>query len=276
MIKLKKRGIFLTLLLMMLSLPMFVKADSGVYFEHEEINIAPGEEKKINIKVDSNNYFSLVNFSLKSESSNFTLKELTYDKELITAEVLSSGEYKFESNKKLKPGTIIATIIVKAKNTTPLGTEAYLELYDAAIDNSEKTYNDQVKLLTTTEKSKNNNLKSLSSKLVDIDFSKDVTEYKVKVDKNVTFLDLEAQAEDEKASVTISSQDLKDEVTDIIIVVTSEFGEEKQYKITVQKLVEKKVNYEEDVKNIKKSWITIFIGLSVVLVLDLIYLKFKK
>lgn len=276
MIKLKKRGIFLTLLLMMLSFPVLVKAENKVYFELDEVNIAPSEEKKINVKVDSNSSFSLVNFSLNSESSNFNLQELTYDKEKIKAEVLPTGEYKFESKNKLKSGTIIATLIIKAKGSTPLGTEAYIELYNATIDNNKKTYTDKIKLITTTDKSKNNDLKSLTSKLVDIDFSKDVTEYKVKVDKNATFLDLEAQAEDEKSSVTISSQDLKEDVTDIIITVTSEFGEEKQYKVTVQKLIDKKVNYEEDVKNIKKSWITIFIGLSVVLVLDLIYLKFKK
>ena len=36
-------------LLMMLSFPVLVKAENKVYFELDEVNIAPSEEKKINV-----------------------------------------------------------------------------------------------------------------------------------------------------------------------------------------------------------------------------------
>ncbi len=98
-------------------------------------------------------------------------------------------------------------------------------------------------LLTSTkpeEKSNNANLKSLTvtgEEFLPV-FDKETTSYTMKVAEEVTKLEVKAEAEDEKATVTIKGNDeLKEGENTVTITVTAEDGTTKNYEIKVTKLV---------------------------------------
>lgn len=95
-------------------------------------------------------------------------------------------------------------------------------------------------LLTETkpeeEKSNNNSLKSLTIENQDLQpaFSKDVTSYTLEVINDVTSLQIKAEAEDEKASVSVKgNEDLKIGENVVTISVSAENGDIKIYEIKV-------------------------------------------
>lgn len=97
-------------------------------------------------------------------------------------------------------------------------------------------------LLTNTkpeEKSNNANLKSLTvagEEFLPV-FDKETTSYTMKVAEEVTKLEVKAEAEDEKATVTIKGNDeLKEGENTVTITVTAEDGTTKNYEIKVTKV----------------------------------------
>lgn len=87
-----------------------------------------------------------------------------------------------------------------------------------------------------TKKSSDATLKSLTSSVVDIDFSKDKTNYTVNVDKTVTSLGLKATANNSKATVKITGdENFKTGENIVKVLVTAEDGTTKTYTITVIK-----------------------------------------
>ena len=89
---------------------------------------------------------------------------------------------------------------------------------------------------TETKKSSDATLKSLTSSVVDIDFSKDKTKYTVYVDKTVTSLGLKAIANNSKANVKVIGDENFVTGTNLVkVVVTAEDGTTKTYEITVIK-----------------------------------------
>ena len=129
----------------------------------------------------------------------------------ITPTNVSDREYNLLTNKK----TI--TITVKAKATTPVDNK-----------DDDKT--------TTTKKSSDATLKSLTSSVVDLDFSKNKTNYTVNVDKTVTSLGLKATVNNSKAKVKIAGDENFVVGNNIVkVVVTAEDGTTKTYTITVVK-----------------------------------------
>lgn len=98
-------------------------------------------------------------------------------------------------------------------------------------------------LLTNTkpeEKSNNANLKSLTvteEEFLPV-FDKETTSYTMKVAEEITKLEIKAEAEDEKATVTIKgNEELKEGDNTVTITVTAEDGTTKNYEIKVTKLV---------------------------------------
>ena len=96
--------------------------------------------------------------------------------------------------------------------------------------------------LTTTkpkeEKSTNKALKSLAVELAGLDpeFNKDTTNYTLTVEQDVTSLKINAEAEDEKAKVSISgNENLQEGDNTVKIVVTAEDGTARTYTIIVTK-----------------------------------------
>lgn len=97
-------------------------------------------------------------------------------------------------------------------------------------------------LLTNTkpeEKSNNVNLKSLEIEEQELSpaFSPETTSYTIQIAEEVTKLEIKAEAEDEKATVTINgNEELKEGENIITITVTAEDGTTKNYEIKVAKL----------------------------------------
>ena len=97
-----------------------------------------------------------------------------------------------------------------------------------------------IKIITQAELeasySKDNNLKSLSIEGYSIDpgFKKDVTEYNVSVPENTKTIEINAQANDSKATVSgTGEKEVSAGINNFTIVVRAENGSEKKYTINV-------------------------------------------
>ena len=99
-----------------------------------------------------------------------------------------------------------------------------------------KTYT--IKVTREDDRSSNNSLSSISLSSGNINFSKDVTNYNVSVPFEVTKIDVTAVAEDSKSKVNVVSPNLIVGNNTIIVTVTAENGQSKEYKIIVKRLAE--------------------------------------
>lgn len=148
----------------------------------------------------------------------------------ITGNNVSVFTAKFKINSNVSAGTKI-TISVKDIITsynfvdTNLGTATY-------------------SVTIAPPKSTNNNLKSLVVSNAEITpvFSKNTTSYQTTVPFSVSQLNINAEPEDSKASVSVSGNNLKVGNNTVVITVTAESGAKKEYKISVVR--EQDPNYE--------------------------------
>lgn len=283
-----KKNFFLKLLiLVVLFLPICVNAENKIYFEVDEATIAPGATKKINIKVDSDEDFKKVNFNLITTSVYVGFYSVDFNEAFVRNSSSTTGSnYELESKEVMPSGTIIGSVTLQAKSSSPIGEEGYIRLTKASITTSslKELTSSQVKMVVSNEKSKNNNLQSLSSNMADIAFDKDVLEYTVLVDSNVKVFDLSATAEDSASIVEISDQNLKKPSNIIKVTVTPEQGDKKVYKVTVNKKEDKKITTKKpkeekkdvDNSNIKSGWFGILTLLILVLGFDILYIKKKR
>lgn len=123
--------------------------------------------------------------------------------------------------------------------------------------------------------SSDNYLKELSIDGYEIDFDKDVTEYKIDVKSDVDSLDIKAIANDWRSTVVITgNENFKAGENVVTITVTAENGATKEYKIIVNKAEKKKTIIDEEKGNTVEK--IIIIGLIILVVLGLLYLIFKK
>ena len=126
--------------------------------------------------------------------------------------------------------------------------------------------------------SDNNYLKSLEIDGYDIDFDREVYEYKITVGSDVDSLDIKAIPEDYRSRVEITgNENFKTGDNEVIITVTAEDGSERVYKILVKKEKEKKVTaLGEDKEPSNLGEKIVIIALIILVVLGLLYLIFKK
>ena len=148
-----------------------------------------------------------------------------------TGEINVRSSYSTSSNVvgSLKKGDTIEVIGTSSNGWSKVkynGKEAYIK----------------TELLTETkpkeEKSTNKLLKSLKIEEANLnpEFDKDVTNYTLKIGKDVNSLKIEAVAEDDKSQVSISgNEDLKNGENTVKITVTAEDGTIRTYTITVTK-----------------------------------------
>lgn len=279
-----KKILLTILVLFMVFIPLSVKAESKIYFETDTSNISPGKTKKINILVDSDEDFTKVNFDLITTSSYIGFYSVNFEDSFKRSQS-SSSDYELEAKTPQKSGTVIGTVTLVAKEDAPIGVEGYIRITKASImtDSLISLSNAQVKMSVTNQKSTNNNLSSLTSTIVDLEFDKDVLEYTVTVDDEVDSLDLIATPEDSSATVTISDQSLKKSNNVIEVVVEAEDGSKKTYKVNVKKEEAKQTIVDSDAdevstsnKGVKNGWGLITVILLVILVLDILYIKKKK
>lgn len=162
--------------------------------------------------------------SFSPNTRNYTVK-VTGDTDKITISATksnSSQTVKGEvTNRALEFGNNIFTISITSENS------------------SSGSY--KITVVRADNRSTNNYLKSLELSDGVIDFKKATLEYKVKVLYEVTKIKVTGVAEDEKATVSYANneQELKVGKDNIIsVTVKSEKGEEKVYKINVERLKE--------------------------------------
>ena len=229
-----KRRLLIGLILLIGFMPIFVNAETKIYFSSEEINIAPGKTKTVDVIVDSDEDFTSASFNVITTSSyvNFYSVDISDEFKRVDGKgyILTSEEPK-------KSGTKIASVTLKASDSASIGTTGLIRLINSTVTTSSKMELaiNQVKVTVSNEKSSNNNLASMSSSIAEISFSKDTLEYNVTVPNDTSEFDLTVTAEDALATVNISNQQLKTNKTNITVTVTAEDGSTKEYKVIVNK-----------------------------------------
>ena len=167
----------------------------------------------------------------------------------------SKATVSIEGNKDLKEGANTVTVSVNAEDNT-------IKIYEITVTKAEK-----IAL----------GLKSLNIKDTGIEkeFKTDLYNYEIDI-KDVTKLEIEAVANDEKATVEIlGNEDLQDGENTITIIVSSENGEEKvTYQIKANKeLVQKTEEITQKVEQTKgqiSSKVYLYIALGAVLLIALV------
>ena len=266
----------------LLLIPITINAENRIYFDEKEINIEPGGTYDVNIKVDSDNDFTEIDFDVIT-----TLQQLKIDKIEISDKFKneSTNGYSLKATTPQKSGVIVAKVTVKADYKATLNSSGLIKIIDSelisdakySLDKDEVTFN-------ITNILKSNYLKSLSSEIVSFEFDKEKTEYEFEVDSSVKELDLVAIPEDESAAVDISSQKLNKEKNEITIKVSRDTLEDRVYKVTVikknqnnsKKIVKDTKKDDGTISNIKSKWIPIIIVLVGIVILDLFFLRNKN
>ena len=278
----KKKVLFY--LIIIISLFVFninVKAANKLYFERENISVAPGKTTEVGLFIESDKEFNSVKLNLITTSININFYSIEYNQ--VFTRSTSGNITVLSSNEALKSGTKIATVKLKASDSAPISTTGYVRAVSATLENSISLENAQVLVKVSNELSNNNNLSSITSSLVNIDFNKETTSYEVEVENDVKELDLVATPEDKSSTVDISSQVLKTGKNTITITVKAANEEEKIYTITVNKKNAKENTTKDDSPKVhkkakvdRKGWVVILIALLIVLGIDLVSIMHKK
>lgn len=244
-----------------------------------DLNIKDFEELSLDVNIirkNSNNNLASLNASVGSFDIAFDkdVSEYTLTVPYDTESVILSGS--LEDINATVDGLIEYKL--NSDNTTAIITVT-------AEDGSKKTYTvyivkeskPVVASPITYYYSSNNYLKSLEIDNYDIAFDKEITEYKINVDNDVTSLDIKAVAEDSRARVEITgNESFKKGENTVTITVTAEDGTTREYKLLVNKSGEKKNAPTEIDDSSNTAEKVVIIILIILVVLGLLYLIFKK
>ena len=201
----------------LLLIPITINAENRIYFDEKEINIEPGGTYDVNIKVDSDNDFTEIDFDVIT-----TLQQLKIDKIKISDKFKneSTNGYSLKATTPQKSGTVVAKVTLKADYKATLNSSGLIKIIDSELISDTKYSLDKDEISVNITKSlKSNYLKSLSSEIVSFEFDKEKNEYEFEVDSGVKELDLVAIPEDESATVDISSQKLNKSLTRKIKII---------------------------------------------------------
>ncbi len=284
----KKILLLLSLIFALFIFPVTVNAENRIYFETEEVNIAPGKAKTVNIIVDSDADFTKINMSMITTSELVNFQSVNFSEEFNRK--TTGSAYELTAQTPQKSGMVIGSVTIKASDSAPLGSGGYIRISKAQLTSSKviNLVNASLKVTVSNEKSSNNNLSSISSELISLDFSKEKQKYSAEVENSVKELDLVATTEDPSATVKISDQKLEVGKNVINVTVKAENNEEKIYEITVKRKALSGAEKEKSKTTISKgdkkssgkegktSWFIILFSLIGVLVIDLLYMKNKK
>ncbi len=264
-----------------------VKALNKIYFESDNLKIAPSNTKEVDVYIESDNDFSNVKLNFITTSNYINFYSIEYND--IFTRTVEANLTNLTSKTKVKSGTKIATVKLKASDSAAIGTTGYIRVINASVDDVKVQNASLLVSVSDDDKSSNNNLKAITSNLISIDFNKDITEYTYTIDNDIKKLDLKALPEDASAKIDISDQTLKTGENKIKITVTAENNEKKIYTITVNKKAEEKTinktnktnkkNNNSDnkvAKPNKSGFLILLILLVTVLFFDLVWIKNRK
>jgi hypothetical protein len=222
---------FWILLISVLLLPFKVLAQGGFSLSTSSISMYPGESKTVTIYSDnsvgklniSSSDGGVAEISVSSlfvktpgESQSFTIKAGSVGTSHVS--VVASSDYATMDEEVLTGVTKTITVNVIEKTTAPSTTKK--------VSNNKNN---------TTNKSSNNKLKELSAEGYTLE-KVDDNNYKLVVSNNVTNININAVAEDNKASITgtgLNKLNVGD--NNIVVVVTSESGTQNKINIIVSR-----------------------------------------
>ena len=278
----KRKYLFIASFLLLI-IPISVKAENKIYFESNKISAMPGGTYSVNIKVDSDTPFSSVSFDVITTSNFVNLSKVVINDAFTN--VSDDYSYSLTTKRPQASGTIVATVSFKIDSDISLGEIGVIKIVDPSLTINKNYSLDASKLTLKVNKKKSNDLGSLSSAVAPIKFNSETLSYEVKVKENVEKFDLVAVPEDPKAKVIISNQELKLRKNIITVRVTREGLNDKAYRVVVLKDVKEdnslkiqknKENDKKEASIIKRRWFPIIIGLFIVLLVDLFFVKGSK
>lgn len=281
----KKSILFLSVVIISLFMSLTrVKALNKIYFESDNLKIAPSNTKEVDVYIESDNDFSNVKLNFITTSNYINFYSIEYND--IFTRTVEANLTNLTSKTKVKSGTKIATVKLKASDSAAIGTTGYIRVINASVDDVKVQNTSLLVSVSDDDKSSNNNLKAITSNLISIDFNKDITEYTYTIDNDIKKLDLKALPEDSSAKIDISDQTLKTGENKINIIVTAENNEKKIYTITVNKKAEEKTINKTNKKNNnsdnkvakpnKSGFLILLVLLVTVLFFDLVWIKNRK
>lgn len=194
--------------------------------------------------------------AFNKDVSNYEVK-IPYDMEKLDISYISSSDK--------------AKVEILNNENLKVGVPNAVQVKVTAEDGSVRIYTINA---TRTSQVSQNNLKILSANGFSLSpsFSKDITNYKVKVNSNTTSLDLTAIAEAEDATVEISgNSDFKVGNNVVLIKVTDKNGFVKYYQIDVERPEASVMGM-----NIGHFLMLLFLGLGLIAVLFLLFLLLKR
>ena len=231
----------LVFILILLTFPLFINAASVSL--SGSTNIQQGETLTLPIIVSDTNkiYGAQMNFTLDNDEFELLISKTTSSYNVLAKTLSPLGlSIMSQGNAVPNKGTI-AKIYLKAKSSAKIGSKATLTLKNVIFTTSTDgtTFSDsQASNYTRTftviaPKSANNNLSNLEISGYNISFDKTKTSYTIDSKEIGASLKVTAKAEDEKATVKVTSPTLVEGKNTITVVVTAESGAKKTYTITV-------------------------------------------
>lgn len=257
-----------------------VKMDASNY------TIKPGDVMSMDIIVDSEDDIKSGSFMITTSSRYIGFDSIKFADGIKSSS--SGSNFTFEVlDGTLKQGSKIATVILKALDTTKEGAKTTIVLSNLKVKNKngKNTSFDTISQVVTCtleeQKSSNNYLSSITSKNFELTgFDKEKTNYTVEVESDIEEVSIDAKAEDEKAEVKIEKTKIENGTTTVKIIVTAENSEERTYSILVNRKKQEVVKEEKEVKvkskNYKSTWAVITIFVAIIVALNLFLLKKDK
>lgn len=214
------------------------------------INVTALNEGTSNVSINALNVIDLddnsnVNYSGNVSitinhvpSTNANLRDIKIDGESIVG--FSPNKLSYDIN--TMESSVMISALVEDENATfgpnyglqnlSYGKNVFNLIVTAEDGNTKKTY--KLNITRTDTRDVNNNLSSLSVSGVDIDFNKNTLNYTVKLESEITTIEIDAEAESNKATLTGTGKYLlKNDNNVFNIVITAENGTTKKYTITI-------------------------------------------
>ena len=274
-----KKKYLLLVGLMVLLIPISVKAENKIYFENNKMDVFPGTTYDVNIKVNSDKPFTEVGFNVITTSESVKLLSVVTNKDFKNS---SEDAYYLTSSKAQRSGTTIATVTFKLSSPIENNSKKTIKIVEQSLVSDQEYELANSKLSLTTNKKESVDLIKLSSKIAPFEFDSKTLSYQVKVKEDVKLFDLVAVPEDPEAKVIISNQELTLRKNIITARVTREGLNDKIYRVTViketsennsLKIEKNKENDKKEASIIKRKWLPIIICLFSVLLADLVFVK---
>lgn len=278
----KKILVFLLIFVMIFS---FSKNTYALSLDETNYMVELGKREKVSLYADLPDDTVEVDFTLFFDSYDIPVTFFAADGINDTNEDGPTHYLKF---KKAASGkTLLGTVNIFVKGTATITSAGAQFTKPVAInsDGEKKTLTPQeimVKIGKKTETPqvdttpKNLNLlKEIQSEIVNITLVEDVFEYEVSVKSSIEELDLKGIPNEEKYSVSYSTQKIKD-LEDGKILITVSNGKEKQVYTVKVKIIKEAEEVEIDTEEFvadnsyRAKWIVIIIILSVVLAISMV------